>query len=395
MASVSTALISFLFIGLNVTRLRLSRDEMETKLRQRLKEVAELREELTYMRRKEQDYERKLELLQLCRPLGRQSHYRFRRILAAYKQDQEKNSHEREPTILNLAETRENKPKSESKIGEMPASPSHNTNPAAAGDTGPSIHLSTPANSAAGGDAPHVSISGRASIMIPIEHLDPESKSKPHDPNAATGMNLTLADMMRHPYCVEYLKDKMGQNFAAESLSFYLDVQNYKTRVCSSRDVIGGHTEDVGAHHSHSTAENKEKEKKEAALEIYNTYIVQGSKYEVNLSSELRAKVKSKVIISGTPKATCFDDAENEIVSLILTNDFPRLLTAEGDELAMCAQLLRVYKPIPPYQKAVMRSKTTEDFGGEQSQNHRESAERPKSEAPTPSYGASRPSRAE
>jgi hypothetical protein len=87
--SVSMALMSFLFIGLNVIRLKLSRDHLEKDVRDARQQIDQLHNLVMIERSISSDLQRKIDLINLCRPLSRTSSIILSNILLASSSERE------------------------------------------------------------------------------------------------------------------------------------------------------------------------------------------------------------------------------------------------------------------------------------------------------------------
>ncbi|KAL7752184.1 hypothetical protein RI367_002229 [Sorochytrium milnesiophthora] len=62
----------------------------------------------------------------------------------------------------------------------------------------------------------------------------------------------------------------------------------------------------------------------EAILHIYETYIVVGSRFELNISSKIRKAVKAKVDAGGPLNISVLEDVRKEVFNMMLNNTYPR-----------------------------------------------------------------------
>ncbi|XP_077969293.1 uncharacterized protein LOC120344765 [Styela clava] len=110
-------------------------------------------------------------------------------------------------------------------------------------------------------------------------------------------MGYCLKTLLQDKKFSKNFHDFLVGEFSEENLDFWLDCESYKKK--------------------------KEEKLKKNANKIYNQYLVPGTLKEVNVDSEIRARVECELF---NPRRTTFDQAQNQIYKLMMTDSFPRYL---------------------------------------------------------------------
>jgi len=101
--------------------------------------------------------------------------------------------------------------------------------------------------------------------------------------------------------CVIFLQ-YLVENFCEESLLFYMDVTVFR----GQKDAL---------------------QRRSKADVIYRTYIKPGSRHQINIDSDVRSVIESRLKESGTEaQRDLFDDAMCVVYSLLKTDSYPKFL---------------------------------------------------------------------
>jgi hypothetical protein len=123
---------------------------------------------------------------------------------------------------------------------------------------------------------------------------------------------ITLDIILGHPVTVEFVKDRLSQLHAPETLLFYLEVQHYKRAPPANL--------------------------KKMAMDIHESYIKADAENQVNFSATLRTLL-SKRVKEPSPSAVIFKEAERESHRLLMQNAWPSFRASP--EFQVCAMILR------------------------------------------------------
>ena len=107
----------------------------------------------------------------------------------------------------------------------------------------------------------------------------------------------SLQQLLQHPVCVEVVKDELSRTHSEENLTFYLHALRYR--------------------HLHSASLRRA-----IARHMYDTYIVDGSSQQINVSTGQRNAVAASVRRKGDDACTeaLFRECEREVLLLMETN---------------------------------------------------------------------------
>ena len=107
----------------------------------------------------------------------------------------------------------------------------------------------------------------------------------------------SLQQLLQHPVCVEVVKDELSRTHSEENLTFYLHALRYR--------------------HLHSASLRRA-----IARHMYDTYIVDGSSQQINVSTAQRNAVAASVRRKGDDACTeaLFRECEREVLLLMETN---------------------------------------------------------------------------
>jgi len=123
-----------------------------------------------------------------------------------------------------------------------------------------------------------------------------------------TIQDIKLPQLLSHPATLELMKDVLAKNLSPENIALWIDIQRYRS------------------------LENTQV-RKAVADEIFQTFIVTGAKYEVNLSSFMKDYVQTH-IYKNKITVDLFDEVEREIYRLMVTNNVEALVTGPMFKLA-------------------------------------------------------------
>lgn len=312
-AAIVVAIISFLFMGLNVTRLKLSRDMLDNYLLNTQRKVKTLEKELVQQRETITQQQSIIDLIHLLRPLVRKDHFKLKSMeetmearIALYGPVQPRGSAVKYAVPEKERNTMSPTPNSQNPL----------LGPAA-GDTRASILRSpTLSNSLVRADSP----ARAARSTLPHANsgrdspLQLRSLASSNEPPARTLPDPTLPEILANPISYEIFKDAVLTHHNMENMAFHADVQQYKREPESNRLA--------------------------AARSIAETFIEQRAPYCINISGTLRQSILSKIpsATDDSPPVRLFETAEGEVLRLLVLNDFPRF--RESEAYATCKSVL-------------------------------------------------------
>jgi NO-binding membrane sensor protein with MHYT domain len=291
--SIVTAVISFILIGLNVTKLKLSRDILDSYLLATQKKARAL--EVIIQQRDDQIEEHGIlfKLINVMRPITRKNHFTLQGLLNAADAHQALyGANEAVVPVLSSSTT----PPAVRSVYSPPRSGSPKLalgqlGPAsmATGKTNPLlIHHGVPVGATAA-----LAVLQAAGVPIlqtaTCEQLNKEAMSM----------------IMENVATLEVFKDTVHDNHNSESLAFWIDVQTYKrTKTIEERRV--------------------------AANDIVAMFLEEAAPHSVNISGALRTQILKKVRESKESiSRTIFESAELEVRRLLQSNDWSRFIGSE------------------------------------------------------------------
>ncbi len=300
MGSIATALMCFLFVGLNVIRLKLSRDQLDADVQDRDFQIRELEERVRTYEAHLSDLQRKIALTALARPLIRPNHFLLHAIAADAERQRTANAE------AQAAGSGGGSGADDSQLVRMDSKRDDAKKSSAAG-AGPSSPLSS---------------SGIGATSFSV------------------GASLSLHEILSNPVCVELLKDKMQANMNVENLAFLLDVEAYKQAWAGENEgssgsglplwsfasgqptspvaaaaasvvgVVDGTPGGAGISSGHNPMLPLTNDRLRAmACDIFWNYIPENSAYQVNISAECRTALAKKYVQTAAPAKTPHGDA--------------------------------------------------------------------------------------
>jgi hypothetical protein len=192
--SIVMALIAFLFVGLNVTRLKMSRDVLDAYLLRAHKKIRQHELESAKKDDTIEELTHTIDLIHTIRPMSRQSHFLLTSLFESHKAKQ----------ALGLT-----------------AAPKK----------------------------------GEASTHYEVKSISEGAKTARSPTNEAPASRINgidLEDIIRHPIAVEIFKDSLGKSHNTELLSFYLDVTAFKRvkreeRAAAAEDILKTYIQTEGS----------------------------------------------------------------------------------------------------------------------------------------------------
>jgi NO-binding membrane sensor protein with MHYT domain len=291
--AVVTAVISFILIGLNVTKLKLSRDILDAYLLATQKKARNL--EMIIQRRDDQLEEQGIlfKLIHVMRPITRKNHFILQGLLSAAEAHQSLYGNEQEKVMAtNTGSTTAIAGASRTSFNpSVPRSPMAQTgSPLAAASNNHTTSLS--GSTTAGASA--IAVLNAAGASVPpsatFEQLNKDA----------------MAIVMDNIVTLEIFKDAVNVSRNNESLAFWIDVQTYKqTKTTEERRL--------------------------AANDIVSMFLEDNAPHSVNISGVLRASILKRVReCKDVHSLSVFDAAEMEVRRLIQSNDWSRFIGSDS-----------------------------------------------------------------
>lgn len=127
-------------------------------------------------------------------------------------------------------------------------------------------------------------------------------KTVSHKKNTNLEDEHSFKAILENPITLVYYKSFLDKRLCSENLRFWIVINNY-----------------------HEKFENINPD---YAMKIYKKYIEDGSEYEVNVSASQKRKIKD-LLDKNKINIDIFDEAQNEIFKLMITNDFDKFVHSD------------------------------------------------------------------
>jgi hypothetical protein len=316
---VTAAVICFAFLGLQFSRMQLSRLALDQLLKKIKKEMATLQIQLDQKtdmvrhKQEEVDYNKHLmELIHFIRPLHSKTS-----LIAGMTKHTKYLNYVSEQTALTNPTTMKKGSTSNDRVKQIKSASETEGSENSSGTRNRNIETSQTQNSIRPNGAEGAILlaqgGGNKRLLRTVADMFPSIDGPIPD---YLVRNVNLSTILSNPVCLEIFKDTMCADKVEENVAFYLEIQRYQgTEEARDRAVL--------------------------AELIVADYIDADAPFQINISSHLRSQIEA-LVSKGNSDKDLFNGALAEVTKLIESNNWSRFVSTK--QFYTCALVLGLTK---------------------------------------------------